>query len=235
MLGDVYKRQPLSLACKNNTRNTSSKQVMYSLCKACKRVVFPLPGEPVSTYRLCCFIWDTNLQFLRFTSCLKSISLSGCPRPPKPLYFTIDFESNWKSQQIGLQTISLSLSCLPMSRKKLLFGLFLQITLFKLRSEILPKIHMSAFRSKGFLAHPIKSYPNTKRLHRLRASFSCSNFRIFTISFKHQHWKTHFSTIPNAVRYEFQNMAVTFKRWWIKRWKNPKKNSETKWRMPLSV
>ena len=134
---------------------------MYSLCKACKRVVFPLPGEPVSTYRLCCFIWDTNLQFLRFTSCLKSISLYRCPRPPKPLYFTIDFEINWKSQQIGHQTICLSLSCLPTTRKKLLFGPFLQIILFKSLSEIRPKTLMSAFRSKGFLDHPIKSYPNT--------------------------------------------------------------------------
>ena len=152
-----------------------------------------------------------QFTIFRFTSCLKSISLSRCPRPLKPLYFTIDFKNNWKSQQIGLQTICLSLSCLPTRRKKRLFGLFLQITLFKSRSEIRPKTPMSAFRSKGFLGQPIKSYPNTKRLHRLRASFSYSNFRIFTISFKHQHWKTHFSTIPNAVRYEFQNMDVTFK------------------------
>ena len=139
---------------------------MYSLCKASNKVVFPLPGEPVSTYRLCCFIWDTNLQFLRFTSCLKSISLYRCPRPPKPLCFTIDLENNWKSQRIGLQIICLSLSCLPTRRKKRLFGPFLQITLFKSRSEIRLKTNMSAFRSKGFLGHPIKSYPNTKRLHR---------------------------------------------------------------------
>jgi len=130
------------LASKNNTRNISSKQVMCSFCKAFKRVVFPLPGDPVSTYRLCCVIQDTNLQFLRFTSCLKSISLPKWARQIKPPYFTIDFVINWKNLLIGLRTICLSLFCPPMKIKKRLFGPYSRITPFKLLNEIRPKTLM---------------------------------------------------------------------------------------------